>query len=1211
VAFGTFPRREELTEPEQRRQLLEVFQLPGLGATYLLGCFSRRVTFYSQQVRALNLVDALCKSGVVCEGDEVAVVGAGVAGLTAAAGLALRGIAVRLFEERASPSRREGRMPLQQNTIKRAVHPHIYDWPKQGAARAEAGLPLLDWKAASAQEVVGEIDRQFMALHESLRRSDRSPRIHLNAHATPGLSPRLGPRGSVELIEEAGDSVGSFQAVVFAVGFGLERGHSYWSDDGTGDFESLSGRRKWFVSGTGDGALIDLLRLLIPSFNHALVIDGFLSHIDPSIRLERADGDEFRRVACTIPQTALSVREGLDVWLNCSRKELFGTQSAVLNRLIVAYVLEHAGSSIHFVSEPGLVAEQRDGDRIAIHRRLADSESLGAPIAESPFDGVILRHGPVPAWGRLAVKAACEALQDRWRAWNRDPALDWSKERLFDNADFIPGTAPPPTPGTREKARCAVLHSRLADQDLKDLMRDVLTRCAKTGTRFQDTDGTALEIEARDVVDIDIDEALASPTAFEYAVRTICVCQIVVVDLSRGDPGTALLLGIRAVARRGVTLPVLRKQWPGSAGTERATPGRAAKGRRKRSTQKASAAVDADLPFNLRELSPLVLEAGDTEKFLTAASKALENGMNLFQRLGRAYADVPAYHAVRDLGSDPEYYRSLPPDKQVLVLASHEAAYVERAGDRLMRCLVAATAELKGSPVVTRVVDIRSPLVSSQKVFAELRRTSFVVFDWTGFRFNVFFELGVRLAISDKQPACVLCTDEAWLRQNGWEPPAPNPQFEQIARLFRPHSYGKDDRDALEAFLGNSIQALLLSVSAREPGATWPTGLVHSIVQQAVAESSAFGPAPVARYLTQRAYDILGPDVTRYPDVPWLFARADIAAIQSAGIEHLLAAWYYLDGRHGIQAMLKRDPKLDGVSRSIRDEFVALTVTLVTTLDTLGWSERPLYKEVSGLLDTVLAYLSEQGILDPMAFAALCKQRSAHARKAHDFVNAERFMRDAVRRLESELAPLDIAIRHSARGRELTAALVDAHGTLAGALRADPEPSSRDRKLAEACDAYDLGADLELSRDYGVSGSYCLTQRLVTRFLIDPGRFGARDWTDRTRAGAIVQFPRNFEEAEQLVRRQLVATRQHDPWAMADHALLLLLLLARTETERAAWDRLTRAAAPSYVLVATKRVVDDLLAACSRSTPTTVDIAAEYSERLRWATTLLGASPVV
>src|SRR5262249_4030783 len=90
-----------------------------------LGCFANHVTFYSQQVRALNLIDALCNTGKLKSDDHVAVVGAGLAGLSAAAATLARGLTVHLFEKLNDPALLDGRMPLQTDSQKRWIDPFV------------------------------------------------------------------------------------------------------------------------------------------------------------------------------------------------------------------------------------------------------------------------------------------------------------------------------------------------------------------------------------------------------------------------------------------------------------------------------------------------------------------------------------------------------------------------------------------------------------------------------------------------------------------------------------------------------------------------------------------------------------------------------------------------------------------------------------------------------------------------------------------------------------------------------------------------------------------------------------------------------------------------------------------------------------------------------------------------------------------------------
>jgi len=161
----SFPSVTALIADQRWDTLLDLMSVPGYPGVYVLGCFAPRVTFLSQQVRALNLVDALCKAGKLSTRSRVAVIGAGVAGVTAAAGLAVRRVAVTLFE-RFGENRL---MPLQENSRQRVVHPHIYDWPIEGALRTRAELPLLDWEAAEANKVVEDIEKAWIELPKEVR----------------------------------------------------------------------------------------------------------------------------------------------------------------------------------------------------------------------------------------------------------------------------------------------------------------------------------------------------------------------------------------------------------------------------------------------------------------------------------------------------------------------------------------------------------------------------------------------------------------------------------------------------------------------------------------------------------------------------------------------------------------------------------------------------------------------------------------------------------------------------------------------------------------------------------------------------------------------------------------------------------------------------------------------------------------------------------
>jgi hypothetical protein len=67
-------------------------------------------------------------------------------GVTLAGALALTAnVTVMLFE------RADVLLPLQRNSTRRRIDPHIYDWPREDADHEFAELPLLDWRAGPAK----------------------------------------------------------------------------------------------------------------------------------------------------------------------------------------------------------------------------------------------------------------------------------------------------------------------------------------------------------------------------------------------------------------------------------------------------------------------------------------------------------------------------------------------------------------------------------------------------------------------------------------------------------------------------------------------------------------------------------------------------------------------------------------------------------------------------------------------------------------------------------------------------------------------------------------------------------------------------------------------------------------------------------------------------------------------------------------------------
>jgi len=403
-------------------------EVPGERNLFVIGCFEKRVTLLSQQVRALNLVFALHTSKRLRAGSKVAVVGAGAAGMTAAIAAARLGCEVTLLEKK------EALLPLLRGNTTRWLHPHIYDWPHEGSERNEAGLPLLTWKAALAGDVAIQLEDAWKA---SLERS----RIQTFFNVI-SMDVSLGNQGGRRFVSwnSPGSHDDTFDAVLLTVGFGLERKvegiqwNSYWDNDHLHQ-HARDGNERHLISGCGDGGLVELLRVRLRDFRHEQVLESLLntSSLGPLKRklLEveeqaRQDADpeaflvkEYRSLP--IPgeldeAISGSLRKDKSAVLNGRGARSLTLQSSILNRLLVSRLLFR----FDVPYRPGEFTHVSQGDMYKVQFKTGKPES---------FHRIICRHGPLPGaleeefpeiWGKCQkVQARSELDQTRWPIWPR------------------------------------------------------------------------------------------------------------------------------------------------------------------------------------------------------------------------------------------------------------------------------------------------------------------------------------------------------------------------------------------------------------------------------------------------------------------------------------------------------------------------------------------------------------------------------------------------------------------------------------------------------------------------------------------------------------------------------------------------------------------------------------------------------------------------
>lgn len=246
------------------QQIIENARIPGTQSILVLGSFEKRVTVYAQQVRALNLVDAMLSENLVRpKGGKVAIIGGGAAGITAAVALARTCPELEwldLFE------RSSGVLALQHGS-RRFLHPHFYDWPAAGSESEDAGLPIMNWTAGPAGDVAATLRAGFEAArHNSVLT------LHPDQAVTKLVPSALGP---IRVVVDKGTALRRiYDVVILAIGFGLEahldgETPTYWAPSGlAGPIHTQLKNPMLFVSGNGDGGLVDFLMAAFNALEH-------------------------------------------------------------------------------------------------------------------------------------------------------------------------------------------------------------------------------------------------------------------------------------------------------------------------------------------------------------------------------------------------------------------------------------------------------------------------------------------------------------------------------------------------------------------------------------------------------------------------------------------------------------------------------------------------------------------------------------------------------------------------------------------------------------------------------------------------------------------------------------------------------------------------------------------------------------------------------
>lgn len=375
--------------------------LPGSEGLYFLGTFERRITFYSQQVRAFRLVRALHDRGILKPNDTLAVVGGGVAGVTCALALGLLNYDVTLFDPADEVLQLQSASP-------RLLHPHIYEWPALGSMDKSAGLPFLDWDLDTGKPIAERLAAEFHSHKALLPKLIWQKRTRLEKLVKSGAEWRLSfTDGSTKVV----------QKVFLAIGFGNERTagaadtYDYWKERGVGTTAvEANAPATYLLSGNGDGALTDILNLLVKGFEHVEFTESFLGYfhhddlrttvlqaykgLEPEADLEPHFEQSVLNVLRErgiLDRLVPRLRTDRHLTINSSGYLLSVGKAAQLNQCMVFAVLQAA-------QQTGIVVRRSSGKISNVIKHSDGLEPVGPVVngvtLSEHFHHVILRHGP-------------------------------------------------------------------------------------------------------------------------------------------------------------------------------------------------------------------------------------------------------------------------------------------------------------------------------------------------------------------------------------------------------------------------------------------------------------------------------------------------------------------------------------------------------------------------------------------------------------------------------------------------------------------------------------------------------------------------------------------------------------------------------------------------------------------------------------------------
>ena len=392
-----------------------------------------------------------------------------------------------------------------------------------------------------------------------------------------------------------------------------------------------------------------------------------------------------------------------------------------------------------------------------------------------------------------------------------------------------------------------------------------------------------------EIIVLTVQQAFQSRETLEAAIELLCKCEVAVFDLTDFDCAALFLLGVRSVARRGVTLASVGGGYV--VGAEIAVP------------------FNVQL-VNLSAHSKAQLERGEGSRPFELIGNKLQNGFREMADLPH-YLDLPAYDAVRRLGVQSASYRPIPYTEKALVLCPFGPEYTENnwnlylgvdLRDVLREHARRAEPPEDANPRVERLLDVRTPRLVSEMLFNAIRLTDLCIVDWTYLRPNVIFEAGVRLATNALGAVHII--DEAT-----FESQRP-PHIDGLLSLFEPIRYrcepGGVPYDKIIRRFEDSIRAY----------GQGEYDFVFRAVGASIHVQSQTPALPLVDALLRDANVLQSDDEESTGLSPVLYHEVNkelVVAAREAAAERRFAAWLYLSQRF--------DPKDVASDKRLLEQF--------------------------------------------------------------------------------------------------------------------------------------------------------------------------------------------------------------------------------------------------------------------------------------------------